>query len=141
MVGVTPRATVIEQILARYHELVEPGGRNGSPGDGDQLPRVPATYTPDVKEVERLMSRLRDYDRHLWWHVSERYLRSGNTIKTRSVKKRVKGKGYITVHLREVVPFFSPRVDEKMVEAGLEKLASWWSLGHEPMLPKQVMVG
>ena len=137
----SPRAAIIEAILSRYAELVERGGLNGSASDGGQHPQMPATYTADVKEVERLMAALRDQDRLLWWHVSEKYLRSTATIKTSTERKRVKGKGYITVHLRKVVPHFSSKVDEKLVEAGLEKMASWWSLGHEPMLPKEVVVG
>ena len=137
----TPRASVIEQILERLAELTEPVAGNGSRGDGTSVPLPPKTYTADVREVERLMTRLRDEDRSLWWHVSEKYLRSTATIKTSTERKRVKGKGYITAHLRKVVPHFSPKVDEKLVEAGLEKMASWWSLGHEPMMPKEVVVG
>ena len=137
----TLRATIIEAILSRYAELVERGGLNGSSSDGGQPPQMPATYSPSVKEVERLMGVLREKDRRLWWHLSEKYLRSSETIKTSTERRKVKGKGYITVHLRKVVPHHSPRLDEKLVEEGLEKLASWWSLGHEPMLPKHVMVG
>jgi hypothetical protein len=138
---VTPRATIINEILSRYAELTERGGLNGSSSDGGLTIQMPPTYTADVKEVERLMGVLREKDRRLWWHLSEKYLRSSETIKTSTERRKVKGKGYITVHLRKVVPHHSPRLDEKLVEDGLEKMASWWSLQHEPFLPRQVVVG
>ena len=135
------RVETIRALLERYDELVDPNiGRNGDKGDGESVPWPPATYTRDVKELERLLRRLRSEERRLWWHLTERYLRTTTTIKERKVSRRVKGKGVINTVERVVWTFYSPRVDQAQVEKALEWLAREWGLKREPMLPVECLV-
>ena len=143
MVGqpLSTRAEVLASILERYDELVSPlVGANGAKGDGDSVPWPPATYTRDVKELERLLRRLRSENRQLWWHLTHRYLRTTTTIKERKVSRKVKGKGVINTVERVVWTAWSPVVDQGKVEKALEWLAREWGLKREPMLPTECLV-
>jgi hypothetical protein len=131
------RVEVITTLLDRYHELVEPLSGNGAKGDGDSVPLPPTTYTPTIKELERLLGRLREVDRSRWWHVSERYLRSVTRIRRNvRVERIVKGKGRVVEFFDISEDRYDPRVDDKFVEAGIKWIAQHWGLDTEPMLPR-----
>lgn len=89
------RAKVIETLLERYNDLVDPGQMRDQPGDGTGLVLMPRTYTSSVKELERLIVLLRDdttirfringrkatdqQGRHIsartaWWHLNAWYI-------------------------------------------------------------------
>ena len=130
------RVAVLTELLSRYHELTDTLTTNGEKGNGDQPPQMPATYTRSVRELERLLGQLRLADRPLWWHVSERYLRSTQSIKERTRFEKVKGKGRVSVTERVVWTTYDARVTEDSVKEGVEWLARHWRLKSEPMLPK-----
>jgi len=134
------RVAVLTELLSRYHELTDTLTTNGEKGNGDQPPQMPATYTRSVRELERLLGQLRLVDRPLWWHVSERYLRSTQSIKERTRFEKVKGKGRVSVTERVVWTTYPRTVDHDLVEAGVKWLAQNWRLKSEPMLPKEILV-
>lgn len=148
------RVQVIREILERWHELTEPGGLSGI-GGGDGVMHMPPTYTPTVRELERMLRVMRE-DRHrslilltngdkasvrsLWWHVSERYMRSRTTIKEVPVKRRAKrGKTLLTLERRPVTTY-SAKVDLLRVDRGLQWLSEEWRVPFEPMLPEEIRV-
>ena len=134
------RAEVLAQLLERHDELVSPIiGANGEKGDGDSVPLPPGTYTRDVKELERLLRRMRSEERRLWWHLTERYIRSTTVLRDDRVTRKTK-KGTMTELVRVVKAVIHPKVDHDLVEAGLEWLAHEWGLGREPMLPTECLV-
>lgn len=53
------REEIISTLLDRYHELVDPSQPRDGSGDGVALPLMPATYTPTVREIERLIGDMR----------------------------------------------------------------------------------
>lgn len=55
----THREQILVQLLERYTDLTTPAGANGQPGSGDYLPLMPSTYTPSVRELERLLVQMR----------------------------------------------------------------------------------
>lgn len=132
------RVEVIRDVLERYDELVDPSiGRNGEKGNGEQPPEMPVTYTPTLKELERLLRLMRLEDRRLWWHVTERYIRCQTRIQRDVVEKRkVKGKGEVTALVDRLQTTYDPKVDPLLVDAGIEWLARSWRLVSEPMRPK-----
>jgi len=136
----TRREEVIVQLLERFQELVEPAGGNGIPGSGDYLPLMPATYTPSVRELERLLIRMRDERRSQWWHVTERYLRCQHVNRDVPVKRKGKNGKTVTVVERQLVVTFHPGVRAEKVRRGISWLAEEWRLGHEPMIPQELMV-
>lgn len=150
----TSRQQVIETLLERYHDLVDPMQSRGVLGDGEHLPLMPATYTASVRELERLLGAMREDRlsslvalttgerasvRSLHWHVSERYIRS--LVRTRDVPvtRRAKGKRTVTVLERRVVTTYSPKVRQVLVDAAIAWLADNWALRSEPMLPNELL--
>ena len=143
------RADVIAQILERYAELVERGTLSGIAGDSESPAITPKTYTPSVREVERLMVRLRGERHHLWWHVNERFLKAHTRTVFRCPK--CKGQTHAPTHrhrdkhgkhsayegVRVLAVTWSPKVNAKKVDAGLAWMAGEWSLAHEPMLDRK----
>lgn len=90
------REQVIVDLLERYNDLIDPV-RAGN-GDGiTGLLRMPPTYDDSVRELERLLVRMRD-DRHhplltttsgdkvslrsCWWHLNRRYLECATVMRT-----------------------------------------------------------
>jgi hypothetical protein len=131
------RVDVLRELLERYHELVDPSiGTNGEKGNGEQPPEMPGAYTVDVKELERLLRLLRSARPTLWWHVSERYLRSNRAIRERLVKRKVKGKGVVVELQRVVWTDYSSRVDELLVDIAILWMADRWDYRREPRLPR-----
>lgn len=64
LVNVESRVKVLRVIAERYLELVDPmQGPSGISGDGGSSGFMPDTYSPTVREFERLMSVMK-YDRH-----------------------------------------------------------------------------
>ena len=91
------RTQVLELLLERYTELVDPMQMRNEPGEGSGLLLMPATYTASVRELERLIRQLRDTrhgpivkwaaknerdqpetfaasPRALWWHLNGWYI-------------------------------------------------------------------
>lgn len=152
----TKRETTIADILNRWDELVERAGRSGVRGDDDTVSLMPRSYNASVREVERLMRRMKVERPSQWWHVSERYLRSQRSSKTvlwwqgrwqlPAHHEVVAQPGGWTLELargkkrrapqefRVAVVSWSPAVRAQKVRLGLAWLAGEWSLGHEPML-------
>lgn len=166
------RHEVIEQLLSRYAELTDPQQSRSGLGDGDHVPLMPATYTASVRELERLLLVMRQDRtrplvtlkdgrkasvRSLWWHVSERYLRSTVVLKDTPVKRKAKHGKTLTVLERRAVVQYDPKVSSVHVDRAIEWLASEWTLtcsgglcascadkgdrcrGIEPSLPKELM--
>lgn len=136
----TRREEVLVQLLERYAELAEPGGGNNVPGSGDHVPLMPHTYTPSVRELERLLIRMRTERRSQWWHTTERYLRCHHTTKDMPVKRKAKNGKTVAIIERQVVITWHPGVRAEKVRRGVTWLAQEWKLGHEPMLPAELLV-
>lgn len=134
------RIAVIRQLVERYEELVDPLTQNGEKGNGDQPPQMPTTYTASVREVERLLIKMRTEARFLWWHVTERYLRSSSTTRDVWVKRKLPSGRAVSEERRLVVTRVHPHVIDPFVNEGLQWMAKEWSLRSEPMLPKACLV-
>lgn len=149
----TGRGHVLTEIAARYSELIEPlNGPDGVRGDGASPIRMPRTYTPTVKEFERLVVRLRDENRPLWWHLNGWHLsatsrtmhhcpRCGITHQPEHVHAKKNGPGLMTVKCKRVV-VYSRRAGarESLAKQAIQQLADWWGLDHEPMLPVELRI-
>lgn len=136
----TKREEVITRLLERWDELVEPGAKLGIAGDGDSTPRMPRTYTPTVRELERLIGVMRETRRSQWWHLTERYLRCSHATKDVPVKRKGKNGKTAIVLERRVVTSWSAKVRDEKVRRAVSWLASEWSLAIEPMLPTELVV-
>lgn len=134
------REQVIIQLLERWDELVEPGAKLGIAGDGDSPPRMPRTYTPTVRELERLLHRMRDERRSQWWHVTERYMRCRQSLKDVPVKRKGKNGKTALVMERQLVTAYSASVRLEKVRRGIQWLADEWALPHEPFVPDELLV-
>lgn len=142
------REVAIVQLLERYEDLVDPQQiRAGGDRDGFGA-LMPGTYTGSVRELERLVVRLREERHHLWWHLNERYLAcewrtcwrcprcKGETHAQRHRHRDRRGRMSNYDGVRILKPFWSERVNPAKVRAALSWLAGEWSLEHEPMLPR-----
>lgn len=134
------RELVIVELLERYGELVDPMVSRDGGGDGVAVPLMPRTYTRDVRELERLLVRMRSERPSQWWHVSERYLRSSRVTRDVRVRRRGKNGKSAWVIERQVVDVFSPSVRLEKVRRGVRWLADEWGLPLEPMLPRELLV-
>lgn len=85
----TLREAAIVQILEQYADLTEPGAILGIAGDDGAYPKLPHTYTHSVKQIETILTVMRDERRSQWWHVNERYIKATRTTKT---KHRLRGR-------------------------------------------------
>ena len=142
------RVFVLTEIASRYAELVDPlNGPDGIRGDGGSPVRMPRTYTATVKEFERLTVQLRDTERPLWWHLNGWHLEAtsrtmwhcpkcGMTHQPEHIHAKKNGPGLMSVKCKRVVVYTrkSGARESEAVRA-IRKLADWWGLGHEPMLP------
>lgn len=164
--GLSPRAAKLRDIAEWFSDLVDPlNGPSGVRGDGGSLPRLqhepgcrihgsrpPACSCSlrSVLEFERLVDRLRVDDRELWWHLDGWFLsassrtmwhcpRCGMTHQREHVHAKRRGSGLIRVRCKRVLVWSRvPGAQRSRAEAGLEVLAGWWGLGHEPMLPRDL---
>lgn len=72
----TKKEATIVELLRRYEEAQE-GGSGDGPGDG-RLPLMPSTWNGSYRELERCLKRMRRAEPSLWWHVTERYIRTSS---------------------------------------------------------------
>lgn len=140
------RVSVLEQLLERFTELVDP--MQSGNGDGDTgLRLMPATYSPSVRELERLVVRLREERHSLWWHVNERYLKAVQStawmcpkchgISHAAVHKHRDKRGKPSTYkgARVLRTSWDVSVNAKKVSLGVAQIGAWWALSHEPFLP------
>jgi hypothetical protein len=135
---VTTRELALVALLERYDDLVEPWVGPGSSGLVG-VPLMPPTYTDSVRELERLLRRLREERRGLWWHVNEHYLAVSWVARTVYVRRRAKGGKHATVAERRLERQ-GDESDPRKVAEGVAWLAESWGLEHEPMLPELMLV-
>lgn len=134
----SPRETVLVELLERFNELCDP--MQSGNGEGDTgLRLMPATYSASVRELERLLTRMREVRRSQWWHVTERYIRATSVLRDVQVKRKGKNGKTVTLTERHVVAVYDRGVRLEKVRRGVEWLASEWSLPHEPMLPDAIL--
>lgn len=147
------RVAILTQIAERYSELVSPlNGPNRLRGDGDSVIRMPRTYTPTVREFERLASRLRSEKRGLWWHLDGWWLsaetktmfncpRCGLTHRPEHLHpNRRSGRATTVKCKRVVVCQRRPGAREQLAKTAIGQLATWWDLPHEPFLPQELRI-
>jgi hypothetical protein len=153
------RVAVLRQIAVLYPDLVCPlNGGSGIPGDGDAVGLMPPTYTPTVREFERLLARMRHISDqvgrfhgyrlktlafHLegWHTTAERVVRLRPVMRENRRGRLVQARDHEgNVDMRRV-PEFRRHPDALLDRAELALLwmAEQWRLGHEPMLPDQVI--
>ena len=145
------RIAVLTEIASRYAELVEPlNGPDGIRGDGGSPISMPKTYTPTVREFERLVVALRLEERTLWWHLDGWWLaattrtmfhcpRCGPTHQSEHVHSKRTGPGLIKLKCKRIVVARRRQgARETQAERAIEWIAERWSLEHEPMLPDEI---
>lgn len=142
------RGQVITTILERYDELTDPlTSRDSIASSGSRVPRMPATYTASIREVERLYVQLRSADSRTHWHLAEWYIRP--VVKLAHVPKLTRRHGKLVqvlnadrspVFTTSVVVRRVPGVRRDLAEQGVSWMASSWRLPHEPFLPSELMV-
>lgn len=131
---VAARVRVLAEIAGHYDELVDPlKGPSGERGSGDATPEMPATYTPTVREFERLKLELRAAEPRLHWHLVAYHIRVQRVQKwlPRAVKRRNKKTEWvlqptIQVHRHE-------DADWRTAWLALAWIALRWDLRTEPM--------
>jgi hypothetical protein len=135
---VTHREQAIVALLERYDDLVDTWRVERSSG-AEGVPLMPPTYTSDVRELERLLRRMRELERPLWWHVNEHFLNANWVARTVWVRRKAKHGKHVTVSERRMERQ-GDRSDERRVAEGVAWLAASWGLSHEPMLPEEMLV-
>lgn len=164
----TKREEVIAQCLEDWAFLTEPGTTLGIVGDGDSTPRMPKTYTPTVREIERLVRELRDsHDlvtlngaevrddnqqrvscRRAWKHVNGWYLQAERrTIEPTNVIRPNKHRKQLQKPLRDedgrplrqTVVTRAKGAREPIAGIGVRWMAERWALKVEPMLPAELL--
>lgn len=145
------REAVLWQIASLYSDLVSPlNGPSGVPGDGDSYGGMPSTYTPTIREFERLLVVMREGDAHirsLRWHLLEYHLKATRVMRHEPRNVITKGKGrsrlvdadgnVVTVPVIRITRH--PKADEGKAREAVALMARWWGLRSEPMLPKAVI--
>lgn len=152
------REIVLWEIAERYTDLVEPlNGPTLVAGDGESLAVMPGTYTPTVREFERLMAVMRNQAKQkafrgtslgkLRWHILEWHLKAERVVRHQTVTAKRHGKvvplrsGDGTTVQRLVVGYRrDPQAREQKARDGIAWMAENWALKHEPMLPEQIRV-
>lgn len=162
------REQVIIQCLEDWAFLTEPGTALGIAGDGDSVPRLPRTYTVTVREIERLVRKLRDsHDlvtvngiavrdenqqriscRRAWKHLNGWYLQAErktfeptNVIRPNKHRKQLQrpSRDEDGRPLRQTVVVRPKGVREPIALVGVKWMAERWALKVEPMLPDELM--
>jgi hypothetical protein len=147
------------ELLERFHEFSDPllqGERNGSSG----VMGMPPTYTPDVREVERLLAVMRsqakqqaykgfglgvlrfhvvawyvDAERVASWYPIE--LKRGRRTQVPTGQQILRRQGRWVPAVRvEHPPRRDPMARRDRAELGVEWMAKHWGLGREPMVPR-----
>lgn len=155
------RVAVLRTIAERYHELTDPMQARDKQGDGVKAPLMPRTYTPTVKEFERLTGLMRDqhHDRYtiaegkittlgeLRWHLLAWYVDVTTTIRrvpirlergrAKTLLKDARGKPIDTRPIR--IEHRHPRARKELADTALIWLADHWTARHEPMLPDEIL--
>lgn len=137
------RAQVIAAILERLDEFADPlNGPAGVTGDGESSGFMPCTYSPSVREVERLYKQLRAQQPNVHWHVAEWYVRP--TSKVAMTPKLTKRHGKTVqvlnadrtpVYTRNVITRRNPKANQAQANQGVTWIADHWTPTTEPMLP------
>jgi hypothetical protein len=135
---VSHREQAIIALLERYDDLVDTWRVERSSGS-EGVPLMPPTYTSDVRELERLLRRIRAERRPLWWHLNEHYLAANWVARTVWVRRKAKHGKHVTVAERRMEREGDKSSPERVAE-GVAWLAEEWALGHEPMLPELMLV-
>lgn len=159
------REIVLWRIAELYTELVDPlNGPATVRGDGESLALMPSTWTPTVREYERLVKLMRDDRseplvklpdgskvsvRSLWWHLEHWHHRAVRVIRhvpVQSVGK--KGRKLRVLNsdgspaTQPVIAYLrDPKAELVRAERAIQFVASRWSLPVEPMLPQAVVEG
>lgn len=159
------REKVLWTIAELYSDLVDPlNGPASLRGDGESLALMPSTYSPTVKEYERLVKLMRDDRseplvrtssgervsvRSLWWHLNEWHHRAEKVI--RHVPKQAKTKRGKTLRVLNAdgsvatQPALAwrrdPGANQARAELAIQWIACRWGLPVEPMLPQAVVEG
>jgi hypothetical protein len=156
---VANRVEILSQIALRYHELVEPAGRNGIPGDGEGVTLTPRTYTGTVREFERLMCVMRNQAKQqayagwplgkLRWHIMAWFVDAQPVVRSRPLLVTGKGGKLVPAYestgeramVRTAAFIRNPDAREDRALLGLGWMAEAWALKIEPMLPQEIVVG
>jgi len=113
---------------------------------------MPRTYTPTVREVERLVKALREERHSVWWHVNEWYLRAetqllfhcprckSNTHQPSHVHRGKSGKDLRVDGRRIVIHRRHKNANVDKASKGIAWMAEHWSLSHEPMIPQELQI-
>ncbi len=122
----TRREQIITELLERHTELSDPMQSRDKNGDGEPIPLNANTYTPSVKELERLMTLMRTQRKSQWWHVTQRYIACVHATKDVRAKRRGKnGKTAIVIERRLIATYHNGVRLEK-VRRGVTWLADNW---------------
>lgn len=141
------RVRVLRALLGSWEDLVDPQQSRGTFGDDSSVGfgLMPASYSPSVRELERLLRALKVADRALWWQLHQRFMRSERKRGLRRVKVTgANGKRkLVTVEVlfevwdsRVVTHEPRSRCEGCEVCRGLQWLAENWMVRFEPMLPE-----
>lgn len=162
------RVLTLAEIAGRYHELVDPSmGPDRIRGDGDSVALMPKTYTPTVREFERLLRVMRNQAKQkahagyalgkLRWHIMAWYVDAVSVVESRQLWVSAKGGKRVPAKNADgtpaVVRTVAYRRDrdarEDRAQLGLEWMAQEWEdrvwdakkrnwLIREPFLPKEL---
>ena len=147
------RVTVLTIIAERYRELVDPlTSSTGIRGTGDRNSLMPSTYTPTVREFERLVGKLRTGEPSLYWHLNEYHLKASTRTlwecprchvtshHQRHVHAGKSGKPLEVEGRRTVVVDRHPGSSAIRAAQAVRWIAEGWGLSSEPMLPDELRV-
>jgi hypothetical protein len=151
------RVQILREIARLYPELIDPlNGPASLRGDGESLNLMPSTYTPTVKEYERLVKLMhsRGYQEAIdgvklqtyWWHLIEFFHRAERVIRHEPVTHK-RGKKLVQLRNHDGTIATKPRLDyrrhkdanQAKAERAIQWIAEHWALSTEPMLPKPVI--
>jgi hypothetical protein len=131
------RVTILKEIARLYPDLIDTlNGPAGIRGTGDSDGLMPTTYTPTVREYERLVKAMRD-DRHeplldgklsvraAWWHLEHWHHRAERVIRHQPIQTNGKRGRKLTVLNSDGTPATKPTIawlrDPKASEAKADR--------------------
>lgn len=138
----TPTEHTIETLLDRYHELTDPTHTNNGGGDGQGVLLMPHTYTPSVRELERLLKQMRTLEPTLYRHIANRYLNCETITRDIQVRRKTKHGKHIEITERRVIKLTRTITNDTTIHHGIQWLNTHWNrpaIG-EPMLPNELLV-
>lgn len=134
------RARILEEIAARYEELIDPLAHTGIKGDGSMagVLHMPPTYTATVREFERLKAALKRSRPDLHWHLVAYHIRVTRAQKW--VPRAVKRRNRHTEWKLEprIVVYRHPDAQQDQAHDAIRWIANHWALQSEPMLPPEL---